>query len=183
MSEIQVASRYAKSLIDLAQEEHALEPIKGDIELFIQACRSNAQLLAVLKNPIISPAKKIAILEDLFGKSFHKTVMSFFRIVTTKMRSAVLFATAKEFINEYNSRKGIIRAQVISAAPLSEANKKEIATKVKEAIGGDIVLEVKVDPKLIGGFVLQVGDRQFDASILSSLKKLKTEFSKKAIES
>lgn len=180
MSELQVASRYAKSLIDLAQEEQAVEPIKADIEQFLATCRANPQLQAILKNPIISPSKKIAILEELFGKTFHKVVMSFFRIVTAKMRSSILYATAKEFINEYNLRTGISRATVTSAAPLDEANLEEISAIVKEAVGGNVQLEAKIDPDLIGGFILKVGDRQFDTSIANSLKKLKTAFSKKA---
>ncbi|MDF3078111.1 MAG: atpH [Sphingobacteriaceae bacterium] len=181
MSEIQVASRYAKSLIDLAQEEIALEPIKSDIETFIAVCKENSQLVAVLKNPIISPAKKVAILDSLFGKSMHKTVLSFFRIVTTKMRSEILFATAKEFVNEYNRRKGIVNATVTSAAALSEQNKQELTARIKEAINKDVVLQTKVNPDLIAGFVLNVGDKQYDASVASKLSKLKKEFSQKVI--
>ncbi|MXV17593.1 ATP synthase F1 subunit delta [Hufsiella ginkgonis] len=176
MSEIQVASRYAKSLIDLAQEENALEAVRGDIELFLKVCRSNRELQAVLKNPIISPSKKIVILEELFGNTVHKVVLSFFRIVTSKMRSGILFATAKEFINEYNKRKGIVKASVISAVPLSEENKQQITDTIKAAMNGEVLLEAKVDPNLIGGFILKVGDRQFDASIASNLRKLKKEF-------
>ncbi len=181
MSEIQVASRYAKSLIDLAQEENALEPIKADIETFIAVCKGNPQLLAVLKNPIISPSKKVAILNDLFGKTMHKVVLSFFSIVTTKMRSEILYAIAKEFINEYNSRKGIIKATVTSASALSDENKKQLVAKIEEAINGQVQLQTKVDPSLIAGFVLNVGDKQFDTSIANKLNKLKKEFNQKVL--
>ena len=181
MSEIQVASRYAKSLIDLAQEENSLEAIKTDIEAFIAVCKSNPQLVAVLKNPIIGPAKKTAILDNLFGSNMHKIVLSFFRIVTTKMRGEILYATAKEFINEYNRRKGIFKATVTSASPLSEENKTQIIAKIEEAVHGRVILKAKVDPSLIAGFVLNVGDKQFDASIASKLNKLKKEFSQKVI--
>lgn len=181
MSEIQVASRYAKSLIDLAQEQNALEAIKSDIETFIAVCKSNSQLVAVLKNPIISPSKKEAILDGLFGKSMHKVVLSFFKIVTAKMRSEILYATAKEFINEYNKRKGIIKAIVTSATPLSEENKQQLTAKIAEAVGGEVILQTKVDASLIAGFVLNVGDKQFDASVSSKLNKLKKEFSQKVI--
>lgn len=180
MSEIQVASRYAKSLIDLAEEQNALEPIRANIDSFIQVVKANPQLAAILRNPIISADKKLAILNELFASTFHKVVLEYFRIVVRKGRSEILYATAKEFVNEYNQRKGIIKAQVTSAAPLTEAIKKQIEEVVREATSKQVILETKVDADLIGGFVLKVGDRQFDASIASNLTRLKKEFAQKS---
>ncbi|MEJ6980754.1 ATP synthase F1 subunit delta [Pedobacter sp. P351] len=179
MSEIQVASRYAKSLIDLAEEQNSLEAIKADIESFIKVMHQNSQLQAVLRNPIVGIDKKIKILNQLFGSSFHKVIMTFFKIVVTKGRSGILYGTAKEFVNEYNRRKGILHALVTSAAPLTEEQKSKITSIVVEATNAQVVLESRVDPDLIGGFILKVGDRQVDASISSSLSKLKKEFSQK----
>lgn len=179
MSEIQVASRYAKSLIDLAEEQNALEPIKKDIDTFIAVVRENSQLAAILRNPIINTDKKLGILIDLFGKTFHKVVLSFFTIVIRKGRSEILYSTAKEFVNEYNQRQGIIKATVTSAAPLSGRSKEQIANVVREATRSQVILETKVDRNLIGGFVLKVGDKQFDGSIASNLLRLKKEFTQK----
>lgn len=179
MSEIQVASRYAKSLIDLAEEQNALDAIKDDITSFVAVLRSNTQLQAILKNPIIGPDKKQAILGELFSKSFHQVVMAFFNIVVSKGRSEILYATAKEFLQEYNRRKGIIKATVTSASPLTDESWNELVQIVTEATGKEVVLENTVNQDLIGGFVLKVGDRQFDASIASSLAKLKKEFKQK----
>ena len=179
MSEIQVASRYAKSLIDLAAEQNVLEPVKADIASFINVLRANPELRAVLKNPIIGTDKKLSILTELFGKDFNKMILSFFAIVVRKGRSEVLYATAKEFITEYNLRSGIIKATVTSATPLSEANREQIVRIVQEATSNQVQLESKIDENLIGGFVLKVGDRQFDASIANNLNKLKKEFRQK----
>lgn len=179
MSEIQVASRYAKSLIDLAEEQNALEPIRNDIVSFIETLRNNPVLLAVLKNPIISPSQKLNILNDLFASRFNPVILAFFKLLVNKQRSSILYTIAKEFVNAYNIRKNIVKATVTSAAPLSEVNKKEIEEVIKEYTHGEIILTAKVDPDLIGGFVLKVGDRQFDTSISSQLNKLKKEFSQK----
>lgn len=179
MSEIQVASRYAKSLIDLAQEQNVVEPIKSDIEVFLRVVKENAQLAAILRNPIIHADKKIAILESLFGTSFNKIVLQFFRIVISKGRAAVLSATATEFINEYNKRNGIIKATVTSASPLSEPVLAQVEKVVQQATGKSVILDAKVDAALIGGFVLKVGDRQYDSSILNSLNRLRREFVQK----
>ncbi len=177
MSEIQVATRYAKSILDLAQEQNSVEETNESISYFLRICRANSELRAVLKNPIISPDKKIAILNQVFGTNVPPLILAFFKIVISKGRAQVLYATAKEFVNLYNIKKGIVKATVTSAAPLSDENKREIESVVKEAVKGDIVLQTKVDPSLIGGFVLKVGDKQFDTSISSSLQKLKKEFS------
>ncbi len=176
MSEIQVASRYAKSLIDLAGEQNAVEAIRKDIELFIETCRENPQLQAVLKNPIIGLDKKANILEGLFAGKVHDMVLSFFKIVIRKGRSEILFGTAKEFISQYNVLKNIVKATVTSASPLSKENFSQIEEVVKQSTKGEVILTSVVDPKLIGGFILKVGDKQFDTSISSKLNKLRKEF-------
>lgn len=176
MSEIQVASRYAKSLIDLAGEQNAVESIRKDIELFLETCRENPQLQAILKNPIISLDKKANILDGLFVGKVHEMILSFFKIVIRKGRSEILFATAKEFISQYNILKNVVKATVTSASPLSQENIKQIEDVVKQSTKGEVILTSIVDPKLIGGFILKVGDKQFDTSISSKLNKLKKEF-------
>jgi len=176
MSEIQVASRYAKSIIDLAVEQNALEPIKKDIELFLGTCRANPALQAILKNPIISLDKKANILDGLFGDKLHKMILSFFHIVIRKGRSEILYATAREFISQYNIIKNVVKATVTSASPLSKENIAQIEDVVKQATKGEVILSAQVDPELIGGFILKVGDKQFDTSLSSKLNKLKKEF-------
>jgi F-type H+-transporting ATPase subunit delta len=181
MSEVKVASRYAKSLIDLAQEQNILESVKNDIELFIDTCQANPTLRAVLKNPIIGPDKKTHILNAVFAGRFDFLVLSFFKIVITKGRSGILYATAKEFINEYHVRKNMVKAIVTSAVALNEDNKRKIESTVTRVTKGEVILIEKVDPKLIAGFVLKVGDKQIDTSILSQLQKLRKEFTQKVI--
>ncbi|MEO6524867.1 MAG: ATP synthase F1 subunit delta [Mucilaginibacter sp.] len=181
MSELTVGARYAKSLIDLAQDENILEEVKKDMELFIDVVKQNHELYAVLRNPIISHDKKVKILDAIFGAKVSKATIGFFKIMVTKSRGEVLYYTAQEFINQYNTKKNIIKALVTSATPLSAANQKQIADLVAAEVGGNIILQTKVDPALIGGFVLTVGDRQIDTSIASSLKKLKLEFAQKAV--
>lgn len=181
MSELTVASRYAKSLIDLAQEQNSLEEIRKDMGFFVDTLKANTQLQAVLRNPIISQDKKVKILDGLFGGKVSQASISFFRIMVNKSRAEILYPTAQEFINQYNVIKHIVKASVVSAAPLSEPNKAQIVAELKKATGGDVVLQTKVDPSLIGGFVLKVGDRQIDTSIATDLKKLKKDFATKVV--
>lgn len=181
MSEIKVASRYAKSLIDLALEQNALEEIKADMQFFVQTLKANTELQAVLKNPIIPLGKKNAITNAIFAAKVHKTTQAFLKIVIDKGRADIVYATAKEFLNQYNSFKKIFKAKVTSATALTQASIDKITAVVKEAVKGEVVLSTFVDASLIGGFILTVGDKQVDTSIASSLAKLKKEFAQGVI--
>ncbi|HEY4197418.1 MAG TPA: ATP synthase F1 subunit delta [Mucilaginibacter sp.] len=181
MSELTVATRYAKSLIDLAVENKSLEETRKDMELFSQTLRANHQLQAVLANPIVAHNKKIKILEAIFAGKVSKLTDSFFRIMINKSRSEILYPTSKEFINQYNIIKNIVRAYVTSATPLSAQNEKHIIAELEAVTGGIIELHKKVDAKLIGGFVLTLSDRQIDTSLSNALTRLKRDFAQRII--
>jgi len=177
MLENKAASRYAKSMIDLAQEQNSLEEIKQDMVLLDQVIDQNPELEAILNNPIVPLDKKAGILEDIFGAKVNVVTKAFFKLVVSKGRSAILFGMAKSFIQQYNAIKGIVTAEVTSAIELTDANRTEIVALVKKEVGAnEVVIKEKVNDKLIGGFILKVGDKQFDASIANGLNKLKKEF-------
>jgi len=170
-------ARYAKSLLDLSKEQNAVEEVKNDMVFFEKIVDDNSELEAILKNPIVPLDKKQGILEGIFGGKVHAISNSFFQLVVKKGRSSILFDTAKQFVQQYNVIKGIVTAEVTSASALTEANRAEVIALVKKELGAsEVLVKEKVDPALIGGFVLKVGDRQFDASIASGLAKLKKEF-------
>jgi len=182
MSELTVATRYAKALIDLAQEQKALEKVKDDMALFVQTLKASSELQAVLRNPIIPHSKKKKILDALFEGKVSKVTILFFHIMVDKSRGEILYPAAIEFVNQYDVIKNIINASVVSAAPLSEENKKALTKEVEEITGGTVVMHTKVDPALIGGFVLTIGDRQIDTSVLASLNKIKKDFAQRVVQ-
>lgn len=170
-------ARYAKSLLDLSKEQNAVEEVKNDMVFFEQVVDDHAELEAILKNPIVPLDKKQGILEGIYGGKVHAISSSFFQLVVKKGRSSILFDTAKQFVQQYNTIKGIVTAEVTSASALTDANRVEVISLVKKELGAnEVLVKEKVDPALIGGFILKVGDRQFDASIASGLNKLKKEF-------
>ncbi len=181
MSELTVASRYAKSLIDLAGEQNLVEVIKNDMEFFHDTLKANSELKAVLANPIISHSKKISILDDVFKSRVNAVSLSFFKLMVNKGRGDVLYFTSLEYVNLYDIKNNIVHARVTSATELSAENKATIMADVKAATGSAVKLETRVDPSLIGGFVLTVGDRQIDTSVANDLNKLRKEFALKAV--
>lgn len=176
MSEITVADRYAKALIDLAQENNSLEATYTDMVAFEKVVDDNPMLEAILKNPIIPLDKKKGILREVFKGKLHRVTSSFLDIVINKGRSSILFAAAQQFAKQYNEIKGVVTAHVTSAVGLSGNAKQEIIDLVKKDFSANgVVLKEKVNADLIGGFILRVGDRQFDGSISHGLDKLRKE--------
>jgi len=181
MSELTVAARYAKSLIDLAQEQNKVDALKKDMELFHRTLKANPELKAVLANPIVSHAKKIKIVDEVFAGKMDKTSTAFFKLMINKGRGEVLYTTSQEYVNMYDVKNNIVHATVVSATALSTANKNKMVAEIEASTGGTVKLDARVDPALIGGFVLTVGDRQVDTSIASDLRKLKKDFAQRVI--
>ena len=174
MSDVRVASRYAKSLLGLAQERGILELVYQDMLLFSKTASANRDFSLMLRNPIVKHDKKLAVLKAIFAGKVDALTLSFFTIITEKNREAVLESVAQEFVTQYNTLKGIQKARITTAARLTPELRAEFNRLVVERTGmNTVVLEEKVDPAIIGGFVLRIGDVQVDDSIRTSLFRLK----------
>ena len=178
MADSRVASRYVKSLLGLAVEQKALEVVHNDMQMFDRACRTNREFSNMLKNPIIKHEKKKDILEALFKGKVNPLTLAIISILTSKNREPLLPAIAHEFHNAYNEYKGVEKATVTTTIAVDSKLRGEIEGIVKKlSAKKQVELVEKIDKDLIGGFILNVGDRQIDASIKSKLKTLKVKFS------
>ncbi len=176
MTESRIASRYAKSLVQLCQDKGLLEVVKSDIFDFAATCKSSRDLVLMLHNPILNDAKRESVLKAIFGSSFNQLTISFFELVIRKKRSSILVNTAAEFIKLYNQVKGIQEATLTTSVEIDETAKNRFLGIVKDISKKSIIeLTHKVDPSVIGGFVLRIDDQQIDDSVSSQLKKLKIE--------
>jgi len=179
MSAKRIASRYAKSLIDLAEEKGQLEEVLKDIESFQKAAK-NRDLYLLMKSPIINSSKKQQVFSAIFDGKLTELTSAFFKIILNKGREAHLPEIADEFVDQYKKLKQISSVKLITATPLTE----ETIAKIKEKLVGSEVtdahveLETAVNPDLLGGFVLEFGDRLYDASVAHKLEQLKKEFTK-----
>lgn len=170
-----VASRYARSLIELAEEKKVVNEVYQDMLLFKQVVSENRGVMLALRSPVVRHEKKLGILNALFSKKVHPVSFTIFNIITKKNREAILDAIAEEYIVQYNSLKGIQKALVTTSIPLNDTLRAKFNKIVADATGKTVELEERVNEKLIGGFILRVGDRQFDASLKSRLNELKLE--------
>ncbi|MCX6187459.1 MAG: ATP synthase F1 subunit delta [Bacteroidetes bacterium] len=175
MSEFRVASRYAKSLIDLAQERNILEAIFSDIQLFAKTLENSHELLGMLKSPIINGDKKMAVMKMLFDRSFNPLTTSFLEIIVRKNRERYLGTIAQAFIAQYNELNNIIEASIKTAVETDESIKQQIRVALEKETGKRVNLKSSVDASLIGGIVVQVEDKLFDASIAGKLRQAKKQ--------
>jgi len=172
MSDIRVASRYAKSVFDLANEYSVLEEVHNDMVNIKETVEGSRELEVALKSPIINSSKKLSILNALFGNSNDLT-KKFFTLVVNKGREADLFETAKQFHLLYNSKKGVEMAEVITPFVLTEELRNSFKEKVKQLSGKNSVeLKEKVDKSLIGGCILNIEGKQIDDSLKTRLQKI-----------
>jgi F-type H+-transporting ATPase subunit delta len=171
-----VASRYAKSLIELAKEQNVLEAVYQDMLLFKDTADKNRGLMLALKSPVVRHEKKLAILKALFEARVNPVSYAIFTIITKKNREAILDEIANEFILSYNLNQGIQRATVTTTTPLTDALRKQFSDMVAAKTGRTVQLTEKIDPNLIGGYVLKIDDRQIDASLRSRFNELKLQF-------
>ncbi len=174
MSEFRVATRYAKSLLDLAQEQRLLPAVEADMRLFDQTLKASRDLQLLLQNPIVKSDKKLAVLKAIFSGKVTDLTMKFFLLLTSKARESALGEVATEFLSQHRVLHNVQQATVTSAAPLTAAQRTELQTKLTAQTGQTIELLEKVDAALIGGFVLRIGDRQIDDSVATRLNRLRT---------
>ncbi|MBL1232071.1 MAG: ATP synthase F1 subunit delta [Flavobacteriales bacterium] len=177
MLDSKVASRYAKSLIDLGKEQNALETLIKDMILIKDVCNENPDFITLLKSPVIRGDKKQAIIKEVFYNSFSSEVTkAFVEIILRKKREAILYAIAVSFISLYKEHHNIKIVKVTTAVPLSVEQKQSIIAQINKTEKATIELEEVVNKDIIGGLILRIEDKQLDESIRRKLLNLEMEF-------
>lgn len=174
MSTFRVASTYAKSLLQQAIEEGALDSIHTDMLLLEQVCTDNTALLKTLKSPIVSHDKKLAILHKLLKGRVSNLMLSFLNMVSQKRRTAIISDIIKASLRQYNSYKGIKTASVTTTFQLSADLISRFKALVKSIMPcKEVALTQYIDPTILGGYILHVEDKQLDECLTTKLHALK----------
>jgi len=169
--EARIARRYAKALVEVLSDEQigkVLEELKSLLELFDESS------LKYLKSPIVPVEKKKELLQLVVEKiKISNELSRVLQLMAEKNRLGVL----KEFCNEFeilaNEKLGLIKAEIISATELDEKTVKRIAEKIEKLFKRKPEISIKIDPSLIGGFIIKVADKVIDASIRTQLENLR----------
>jgi F-type H+-transporting ATPase subunit delta len=180
MSVIRIASRYAKSLIDLAKEKGNLDRAVEDIKYFQAVCKENGEFYRLLKSPIINGTKKASIFTAIFGERFDDMTKAFLDIVVRKGRESYLPEIADEFMEQYRQLNSITNVKLTTATKLSDGAVEGIKKKLaaSSATADNIEITTAINADLIGGFVIEFEDKLFDSSVAHQLEQLRKEFGK-----
>lgn len=176
MSGSRAALRYAKAILDTAVEQKIESQINDEMKLIDQTIDGSKELQAILKSPIVKPNVKKDVLLKIFENKTSKLTNSLVDVLIENKRLPLLDDVASAYNIMYDHLKGKEVAKVTTAVPLNDELHQKVLVKVKEITGKDATIQNIVDASIIGGFILRVGDVQYDASVAHKLQTLKRQF-------
>jgi len=179
MQNPRLASRYAKSLLELAVEQNNLDSTLSDMQLLAAICQQSRDFLNMLRSPIIKADKKQHIVDAVVGQNIGLLTKAFMSLLINKGREANFDEIAEAFISQYKELKNIRTVKLTTAVPVNDTVKASI---IRQLLGNipqnEIDLKTDVDPSLIGGFVVEMEDKLIDASVRRDLNNIKSQFTK-----
>lgn len=178
MSVGRIATRYAKSLLDLAIEQNQLEDSLADIQE-MKASMASQELVNFFKSPVIKSEKKLSVYKAIFGDKFKSLADKFFQLVIKKGREDALPEICDEFIHQYKEHKGISAITIVSATKMTAEAEAKVKQRLLESneTYANVDLDFEIDESLIGGFKIKMGGKLYDASVAHKLEQLRKEFS------
>lgn len=170
------ARRYAKALLQSALEKDKLGKVKKDIRFIYETVEDSNDLRIFLKSPIIKSEDKLKALSDIFGKHISNETMDLLRLLSEKRREKLLKDICTGFLELYSEHMGIIRVDVVSAFELDTKQKEALQDELVERTGKKVEMDITVNPNLIGGLVVKIGDTVIDGSVKHKIRMLKNQF-------
>jgi F-type H+-transporting ATPase subunit delta len=175
MNEGLVTKRYVKALYQLANEEGILEKVRADIEVLTNCIQESPEFAAFLENPLLKPKDKTSAIKVIFASTFQPVTISFLNLLIQNRREKHLKNICLHFIQFYKSLFLIKEGVFTTAVTLSAEHKEELFGYITRKFKMKLDLSDKVDPAIIGGFILRIEDQQIDASIQTQLRKIRRE--------
>ena len=168
-----LAERYAAALFELADEQHQLDAVAGDLRELRAMLHESPDLDRLLRSPVLSreeQAQAIAALAERAGLS--KLTKDFLGVVAGNRRLFAVPAMIDAYLNQLAERRGEVTAEVTTAQPLNDAQQNTLGEQLRRAVGRRITIDLKIDPSLLGGMIVKVGSRMIDGSLKSRLHRL-----------
>lgn len=175
MKGTRAAQRYAKAILDLAKDQNIGDLVNIDMETIAETISGSGELQDVLSSPVIKSEHKKNILLEIF-KDANAVTLGAFDVLLENNRIALLKWVAQKYTFLYNEINHIQVATVTTAVPLNTQLENKILSKIKELTGNGANINNIIDPKIIGGFILRIGDLQYNASVAANLSNLGRKF-------
>lgn len=175
MDQSKINVRYAKAFFALAKEKGLTLELRKDARLISSVCESSSDFKLLLESPVIKTSQKSEAIRRIFEGKIHALSINFLFLITENKRENYIPGIFRYLEDLYRREEGIKSAVLTSAQPLNEALVGQIKEILEKEFKSKIELSQKVDEKLIGGFVLRVEDKQYDASLSTQLKKIREQ--------
>ena len=175
MSGSRAAIRYAKAVLSLATDQKSADAVNSDMKSITNAIAHSEDLNQMLQSPVVRSSDKKNVLTSVF-KNANIVTTNLIDVLISNKRLVLLNDVASSYTELYDHMRGSQVAKVTTAVPLTSELKTKVLAKVKEITGKEAEVENIIDETILGGFILRVGDIQYNASISNKLDKLKREF-------
>jgi F-type H+-transporting ATPase subunit delta len=176
MSSTRAAIRYAKAILDIATSKSVAKEVSQDMTLIANTIQNNLELSTFIQNPTMSVAVKQSALLEVFA-SVNNVAKSLFRLLFENKRFEILESVAVEYNNLFDEANGVQIAKVTTAIAMTSELEAKVLAKIATLSDKKITIENTIDPAIIGGFILRIGDNQYNASVANRLQVLKRELS------
>ncbi|MFW5756127.1 MAG: ATP synthase F1 subunit delta [Tangfeifania sp.] len=181
MNESAIAVRYARAVFSLAKEKEIIDSVKNDMELIHGVCKDSADFNLLLKSPVVRTSQKIRLISQIFKNKVHPVTLNFLLLITRNNRESFIQAISRDTLDFIRREKNIKPAILTTAIAIDQAFISEIEKTMEKELGGKIELTSRVNPDIIGGLILRIGDKQLDAGIKTQLRNIKQELLKKQV--
>lgn len=175
MNYSKIGVRYAKALLLVAVEENTLEKIKNDMQFIHDTIITVPEFNFIFNSPVVKQSEKQNIFKTTFSSFISKTTINFVEMLIENRRENRLEDVIRNFFDQYKNYKGIVSASLTTPIAIDDKIKNQISQLLKSKYNKTIELTSKTDSSIIGGFVLQIEDTQYDASVQTKLKKVRNE--------
>jgi F-type H+-transporting ATPase subunit delta len=170
----EIASVYARSLFEVAKEQDKLDEVRDELGEFVDALNESRELQVFLFSPYFSTQEKSEGLDRAISGA-DETVVNFLKLLIEKHRTPVIFRVRNEFDQLWEEENKLLPVQVTSAVELPESTVKQIGDRISEQTDRKVDLSSRVDPDILGGIVVRVGNSVLDASIRNRLENLRKQ--------
>ena len=174
-----ISVRYSKALFLTSQEKNVLERVNDDMLLLHNTCLDIEEFNKLLENPIVTSSIKRNIIESVFSGNLHEITLSFLYLILKNNREAFLEDITRVFLDLYRKKMGFVSVSLTTAISIDDDLKNRIIEMINTAYKADVEMTESVNKNILGGFKLQIEDKLLDASVSTSLNKLKRELLRK----
>lgn len=173
MDQSKISVRYAKAFFALAKEKNLLTEFKHDIELVLEVCKNSADFVLLLEIPTVKTSQKEKLITSVFKGKVNEYTLKFLRLITQNNREIYIPGICRNFLNLTKKDQNIKSAELTTATEVSAENTKRIKSLLENELNARVEISGKVNPEIIGGLILRLDDKQYDASVATQLKNIK----------